>query len=74
MLFAALVTSLIILAACSTGGRGNGIAVTMYKSPTCGCCSEWGFYMEKNGFDVKTVMVNDLSSIKRRYNIPSSMG
>lgn len=27
--------------------------ITMWKSPTCGCCKDWASYIEKNGFTVK---------------------
>jgi hypothetical protein len=28
--------------------------VTVYKSPTCGCCSKWVRHLEDNGFSVET--------------------
>jgi len=47
--------------------------ITMYKSPSCGCCVEHAGYMEDNGYDVITKKVTDMSSIKEKYNIPSAM-
>ena len=47
--------------------------VTVYKSPTCGCCSKWADHLRENGFTVETVDVQDLSAVKRRYGIPPAL-
>lgn len=47
--------------------------VTVYKSPTCGCCSKWVDYLRANGFDVKTVDLEDLSEIKASSGVPRSV-
>ena len=44
-------------------------AVTVYKSPTCGCCTGWADYLEENGFHVTVVDQRDLRDIKARYGI-----
>ncbi|HCO1363461.1 TPA: hypothetical protein N7L51_004289 [Escherichia coli] len=33
--------------------------IDMYKSENCGCCSLWGKAMEKDGFEVRTHVMND---------------
>ncbi len=44
----------------------------VYQSPTCGCCE--GFSSElKKDFDVNIKIMDDISSIKDKYNIPSEM-
>jgi len=40
---------------------------TVYKSPTCGCCSNYVEYLEKNGFSVKAINEDDMDAIKKRY-------
>ncbi len=40
---------------------------TVYKSPTCGCCSKYVEYLEKNGFAVKAINEDDMDAIKKRY-------
>ena len=47
--------------------------VIVYKSPTCGCCSEYVSYLKSNGFNVKTVLVDDMASIKQKYGVPSNL-
>lgn len=46
------------------------IAITMYKSPTCGCCSEWGDYMKANGFTVTARDLDNLMPIKAESGVP----
>lgn len=43
--------------------------MTVYKTPTCGCCSKWVDHVHDNGFQSKVVELNELSSIKKRYGI-----
>lgn len=42
-------------------------AVTVYKSPTCECCTNYVQYLEKNGFTVKAINKDDMNAIKKRY-------
>jgi hypothetical protein len=48
--------------------------VTVYKSPTCGCCSAWAEHMEAAGFPVETVDVADLGAVKAEHGIPPQYG
>lgn len=43
--------------------------VTVYKSPTCGCCSKWVKHLESNGFVVEAKNRKNLNSIKRELGI-----
>lgn len=47
--------------------------VTLYKSPSCGCCVNYVSYLKKEGFDVDVITTNDTSAIKREHNIPMAM-
>jgi hypothetical protein len=46
-----------------------GQAVTVYKSPTCGCCKKYVDYLRENGFAVTAIDQNDMDSIKKRYGV-----
>ncbi|MEO8418849.1 MAG: DUF411 domain-containing protein, partial [Methylophilaceae bacterium] len=46
-----------------------GPTVTLYKSPTCGCCEKYVSYLRENGFVVKAIDQNDMDSIKKRYGV-----
>jgi len=46
-----------------------GKEITVYKSPSCGCCSGWAQYLRHNGFKVSVVDQYDLSGIKAQHGI-----
>jgi hypothetical protein len=49
------------------------ISVTVYSSPTCGCCGHYESYLEAEGFAVKSVKTGDLPTIKGGYGIAPDM-
>ena len=51
------------------GALAHGTEVTVYKSPTCGCCNAWIKHLEANGFAVRAHNVNDLDAYKRRHGV-----
>jgi len=44
--------------------------ITVYKSPTCGCCAEWVTYLEEEGFKVTAIDHDDVDTIKDKYGLP----
>ena len=50
-----------------------GPLVEVFKTPTCGCCSLWVEHMRKNGFNVRTTDMNDLSEIKKSRGVPDQV-
>jgi len=49
--------------------RAEAEPVTVYKSPTCGCCDKWIAHLEAGGFEVEGVDVRDLAPVKMRHGI-----
>jgi hypothetical protein len=49
-------------------------SVTVYKSPTCGCCTKWVDHMRANGFDVAATNVEDMAVVKQKYGVPDKVG
>ena len=47
--------------------------LTVYKSPTCGCCSAWAQAMESGGFRVETVDTDDLASVRDSLGMPGDL-
>lgn len=43
--------------------------ITVYKSPTCGCCTKWVKHLEQNGFVVEALNSRDMSAVKRQMGI-----
>lgn len=48
--------------------------VTVYKSPTCGCCTKWIEHLQQNGFRVQAHNVADVSVERRRLGMPEQYG
>lgn len=82
-----ILTLALSLAACSRGDEANSAPadaartveadlplVTVYKSPTCGCCQKWADHMEAAGFPVETVDVTDLGAVKAEHGVPAQYG
>lgn len=61
----------ILIMALATGGLSLAGAseVTVYKSPSCGCCKNWVKHMQDNGFTVKSIDVADVSPYKLRNGV-----
>ncbi|CAG0970419.1 hypothetical protein MYXO_01267 [Myxococcaceae bacterium] len=48
--------------------------VTVYKTPTCGCCVKWVEHLEREGFLVRSIDVVDLAPYKAKAGIPERLG
>jgi hypothetical protein len=44
--------------------------MTVYKSPTCGCCKNWIEHVKTAGFAVEVHDLDDLSEIKAEAGVP----
>ncbi|WP_309297537.1 DUF411 domain-containing protein [Caballeronia novacaledonica] len=53
--------------------QAAGTAVTIYKSPACGCCEGWVKHVGTAGFVTNVVDTNDLQAVKDRLGVPASM-
>jgi hypothetical protein len=60
---------LLTVAAC-TQTANAGPVVTVYMSPTCGCCKYWAEHMRDNGFTVQEIMRADLAPIRVEHGVP----
>ena len=47
--------------------------VTVYKSPSCGCCAAWADHLRENGFPVETVETADVQAVKAEYGVPPAL-
>jgi hypothetical protein len=67
------VAALLLAAAACTQTATAGPVVTVYLTPTCGCCKYWADHMRENGFTVNEVMRADLAPIRQKYGVPGSL-
>lgn len=56
--------------AIETLSEAKGIAATLYKSPSCGCCGEYTAYLGREGYGVEVKLEQDMPAIKEQFSIP----
>lgn len=71
MLLAGLVCAALPSAVARAGSASP--SVTVYKSPTCGCCGKWVDHLRDNGFQVIARDVADVDTYKLRYGVPRQL-
>jgi hypothetical protein len=68
-LFTAFGLALAMLFAVSCGSV-EPAKITVYKSPTCGCCAKWIDHLEAGGLVVEAIDTKDMSRIKHENGVP----
>ena len=72
ILFSIILVSIIFFSTQSKNAESK-IPITVYKSPSCGCCEGYATELRKNGFQVEVISIEDMNTIKEQYNIPRNM-
>lgn len=44
--------------------------MTIYKTPTCGCCTKWVDHVKEHGFQVEVHDMDDVAPIKAQHGLP----
>ncbi|WP_046158616.1 DUF411 domain-containing protein [Chromobacterium vaccinii] len=52
----------------------SAVPVTVYKSPSCGCCEAYIAYLKQNGFAVSAVNRDDMQQVKSQLGVTPGMG
>jgi hypothetical protein len=47
--------------------------IAVYRTPTCGCCTNWEEHLEANGFSVEDHVLPDLSDMKRDNGVTPAL-
>jgi hypothetical protein len=70
----ALAFALIVALAPFHGATGEEpAAMTVWKTPWCGCCGNWVAHMRANGFRVEVREVEDLEPVKKMAGVPGPL-
>jgi len=51
------------------GAPADATEITVYKSPTCGCCNQWIDHLEDNGFSVIKKDLRNVNAFKADYGV-----
>ena len=49
------------------------LEMTVYRSPSCGCCGVWIEHAKKHGFKVKDIKTESIEAVKQQYNVPPEL-
>lgn len=71
---AALLAGIVAITVGSSPRAQTARSVTVYKSPTCGCCSSWVEHMRANGFEIVAHDVDDIDAEKKKHGVPADLG
>lgn len=47
--------------------------MTVYRSPSCGCCGVWVDHAQKHGFKIKDIKTEEMEAIKQQHNVPAEI-
>ena len=47
----------------------EGKTMTVYKSPSCGCCIDWIDIMKSKGFKIDVIETNEVNNIKQKAGL-----
>ena len=66
-----LALAMITLVSC--GSADSATTVTVYKTPTCGCCEKWIDHLEAGGLAVEAIDVENTTWIKKENGVPTRL-
>ena len=64
---------LMFAAAFTSAAEKTGAEVTVFKSPTCGCCTNWASNLRENGFTVIEKKVDNVGAYKQQLGVPADL-
>lgn len=53
--------------------RAAGPEITVYKSPSCRCCTGWVEHLRKHGFRVTVKDTDDMDAVKSALGVPKNL-
>ncbi len=53
--------------------ESSSMDIVVYRSPTCGCCSQWLAHLKTHGFNVQDNVIEDVQKIKDQYGVHHSL-
>lgn len=63
----------ILVASCRPASAASQ-AITVYKDPSCGCCTGWVEHLRKAGFTATVVATADRTALQSRHGLPPEAG
>ena len=68
-----LVATVAVVGGFAVAARAPGPEVTVYKSPSCGCCKKWVEHLQTAGFRVTVHDTSTLAGVMAQYGVPRKL-
>ncbi len=68
-----LTGALALAVAPATVRAASPTPMTVWKTPTCGCCGGWVTHMSRAGFAPKVLVVEDIVGLWRKRGVPDAL-
>ena len=49
--------------------RATGLQMTVYRSASCGCCTQWGSHIASAGFRIDDHVTEDMDAVKKARGV-----
>ena len=72
-MLAALLKAGALVAGLPTLARAEASSITVYKDPSCGCCTKWVEHLRAAGLKPVVHDRNDMDALKDRLGVPSAL-
>ena len=47
--------------------------MTVYRSPSCGCCGVWVEHAKKHGFKIEDIKTEEMEALTSKHNVPAEL-
>lgn len=64
---------LLALRPATSAGAPKPTAITVYKDPSCGCCTKWVSHLQANGFAPDVHDRSDMDALKDSLGVPPAL-
>src|SRR5688572_28855168 len=68
-----LMSTLILVSSVLVMVHAADHTITVFKTPTCGCCGIWVNHLKSNGFQVIVNEVPNTAEYQRKYGVPAGL-
>ena len=68
-----LLSTALLLGAATTAQAGEGPAISVHRSASCGCCTAWEDHLRAAGFVVTDVVSDNLGAVKTSHGINAEL-
>jgi hypothetical protein len=64
---------LLALRPAQSAAASKPMAITVYKDPSCGCCTKWVSHLQANGFAPEVHDRSDMNALKDSLGVPPAL-